>query len=61
MLNVSFEGIAFRAHVPVEPGEVHYIRMIAGPLSLEGPIRIAWCRKHDSKSFETGATFLTRK
>ncbi|MGE5612401.1 MAG: PilZ domain-containing protein [Bacillota bacterium] len=61
ILNVSLEGVAFRARVPFEPDQVYYVRMIAGPLHLEGPIRVAWCRKHDATSFEIGAIFIGRK
>lgn len=61
ILNVSLEGVAFRSRSPVAPDQVYYLRMIAGPLRLEGPIRIAWCRKHDATSYEIGATFLARR
>ncbi|HEX2970993.1 MAG TPA: hypothetical protein VHP11_01600 [Tepidisphaeraceae bacterium] len=59
--NVSLDGIAFRSRTAFERDSVCYIRMVAGPLRLEGPIRIGWCRKHDAHSFDSGAMFLNPK
>jgi hypothetical protein len=59
--NISLEGLAFRARAAYEPGAVHYVRLKIGPLHLESPVRIAWCRKRQEGIFDTGAQFVGRE
>src|SRR5438477_10818820 len=56
--NISLEGVAVRTNEPLIKGAVHYVRMTAGPLKLETPIRIAWCRSREGLGFEAGAEFI---
>jgi hypothetical protein len=56
--NISLDGLAFRARTIFMRDTVHYVRLVAGPLRLEGQIRIAWCRQHDANTYDTGAEFV---
>jgi hypothetical protein len=56
--NISLEGVAIRTNEPLIKGALHYVRMVAGPLKLETPIKIAWCRSREGLGFEAGAEFL---
>jgi len=56
--NISLEGVAVRTNEPLIKGALHYVRMTAGPLKLETPIRIAWCRSREGLGFEAGAEFI---
>lgn len=58
--NISLGGLALRARLQLEVGEVYYLRLIAGPLHLESPVLIAWSRRRDDNVHDIGAEFIGR-
>jgi hypothetical protein len=58
VMNVSLEGIAFRSRSSFIEGQEHYLKLTAGPLKLEGRVRIAWCHQRADGNYDTGAQFV---
>jgi len=57
--NVSIGGVAFRAMEPLTVGGIYYLRLVAGPLKLDTPIRVVWCRRRDDGAIHVGAAFVS--
>jgi len=56
--NISLGGIAFKTRRSYEPGETFHIRLDAGPIDMNAPIRIIWSRSQSDGIYEVGSEFL---
>jgi hypothetical protein len=56
--NISLGGLAFRTRRQYEEGSSCFVRLDAGPIRFENPVRVAWCRRRDEFTFEVGAQFI---
>src|SRR5436853_6871110 len=53
--NISLEGVAVRTNEPLIKGAIHFVRMTAGPLRLETPIKIGWRRSADGLGLQAAS------
>ena len=58
VLNVSLQGVAFRAPVAYRPGAVYMMRIGTGALKLASTIRIISSRDGADGFFDIGAKFV---
>ncbi len=56
--NISLGGIGFRTRREYLPGQTCFVRLDAGPIRFENPLKVVWLKKKDEFTFEVGAQFI---
>jgi hypothetical protein len=56
--NISLGGLAFKTRRAYETGTSFHIRLNAGPIDMDCPIRIVWSRPTGDGNFEVGSEFI---
>jgi hypothetical protein len=56
--NISLGGVAFRTRRKYEAGTSCYIRVDAGIVKFDNPLKIIWCNRRDENTFEVGCELL---
>ena len=56
--NISLGGIGFRTRREYLPGQTCFVRLDAGPIRFENPLKVMWSKKKDEFTFEVGAQFI---
>jgi PilZ domain len=56
--NISLGGVAFRTRRKYEPGTCCYVRVDAGIVKFDNPLKIIWCNRRDENTFEVGCELL---
>jgi hypothetical protein len=56
--NISLGGVAFRTRRKYEAGTSCYIRVDAGIVKFDNPLKIIWCTRRDENTFEVGCELL---
>ena len=56
--NISLGGLALKTRRQYAVGEHYHIRLDAGPIDMNAPIKIVWIEKNPDGVFEVGAEFV---
>jgi len=56
--NISLGGLAFKTRRVYEVGDSYHIRLDAGPIEMNAPIRILWTHTQADGIFEVGCEFV---
>lgn len=56
--NISLGGLAFKTRRQYAPGATCFVRLDAGPIRFENPLKVVWCRRRDEFTFEIGVEFI---
>ena len=56
--NISLGGLAFKTRRQYAEGATCFVRLDAGPIRFENPLKVMWCRRRDELTFEVGVEFL---
>jgi len=56
--NISLGGLAFKTRRQYAVGATCFVRLDAGPIRFENPLKVMWCRRKDELTFEVGVEFL---
>jgi hypothetical protein len=56
--NISLGGLAFRTRREYEAGQTFHIRLQAGPIDMDHPIKVIWSRQNSDGFYEVGVEFI---
>src|SRR2546423_1646627 len=56
--NISLGGLSFRTRREYEAGDSFHIRLEAGPIDMNCPIKLIWVRPNSEGFYDVGAEFV---
>jgi hypothetical protein len=56
--NISLGGLSFRTRREYEAGQTFHIRLQAGPIDMDHPIKVVWSRQNSDGFYDVGVEFI---
>lgn len=56
--NISLGGVGFQTRRDYAAGQTFHLRLEAGPIDLDCPVRVVWTKKNSDGLFDVGSEFL---